>query len=589
MSRMVAVVFGSLLLGSVASAQVTQVISLPNGQIVNVQGGVVFGDASSQAPARDGRQAPPGTATLRGRVLAADTGQPLRKAQVRINSTGPNAVGLPPENRLASTDADGRYQFTQLRAGRYTLMAQKGSFIQLQWGQVRPNEGGKPIDILDGQTIEKVDFALPRGGVITGRVLDEFNEPVSDVQVGVMRLQNVGGTRRLMNAGRTSMTNDIGEFRVFALPPGDYYVSAIFRSGNPLAENDDRTGYAPIYYPGTPDVATAQKLTVAAGQTITDIQLSLTPIRTARASGSAVDSQGRPMRGLVQAIMQSATVGMPMGASGGPIRPDGSFTINGLTPGDYTLQVQPQGGPGGPPADPEYASTTISVNGSDITGIQLVASKPSSISGRFVIPSIGDAKTLRPSSLRVGAFPAPNGTPVFGPTPQPGPVSDDWTFETKSRPGAMRLNVQGIQPPWTVKAIRHRGIDVTDTGLEAKANEDLNDVEIELTNRSTNVSGSVTNTRGEPVRDYWAVLFARDREKWRPQSRYVRISRPDQEGRFKVTGLPPGEYLVVASDSLDPSEATDPEFLDRIQARATRLTLGEGESKTIDLKLSAIP
>jgi 5-hydroxyisourate hydrolase-like protein (transthyretin family) len=240
-----------------------------------IQGGVIGGLAPGQTPARDNAQpARPGTTTLRGRVFAGDTGQPLRKAQVRINSGGPSAAGQPPENRLAITDADGRYEFKELRAGRYNLQAQKGSYIPLQWGQLRPNEPGKPLDILDGQTIEKVDFSLPRGGVITGRVLDEFGEPTPDVQVAVMRSQNVSGTRRLMPAGRVATTNDIGEFRVFAIPPGTYYLSATLRS-NTIGgiDTDDRSGYAPTYYPGTADLASAQRLTMALGQTITDLSL----------------------------------------------------------------------------------------------------------------------------------------------------------------------------------------------------------------------------------------------------------------------------------------------------------------------------
>src|SRR4029079_18654873 len=97
---------------------------------------------------------------------------------------------------------------------------------------------------------ERLDFALPRGGVITGRVLDEFGDPVSDVQVAALRPQTVGGSRRLVNMGRPGTTNDIGEFRLFGLPPGDYFVSATFRNQfGPFAESDDRSGYAPTYYP----------------------------------------------------------------------------------------------------------------------------------------------------------------------------------------------------------------------------------------------------------------------------------------------------------------------------------------------------
>ena len=114
---------------------------------------------------------------------------------------------------------------------------------------IRPSR----IDVLDGQTVEKIDFSLPRGGVITGRILDEFGDPVADVQVGAMRSMYTGGARRLVPAGRMGTTNDIGEFRLASLPPGDYYVSATFRNFNvsPQQETNDRGGYAPTYYPGT--------------------------------------------------------------------------------------------------------------------------------------------------------------------------------------------------------------------------------------------------------------------------------------------------------------------------------------------------
>jgi hypothetical protein len=580
MRRLLAAVVGSALLAP-AFAQQVGVVAGAQTQVFTAPGGTV------PTPQRDNLQpARPGTATLRGRVFAADSGQPLRKAQIRITSIGPGVTGQQPENRLATTDASGAYEFTELRAGRYNLSAQKGSFIALQYGQQRPFEPGKPLEILDGQTIEKVDFSLPRGGVITGRILDEFSEPMSDVQVAAVRSQNVGGTRRLVQAGRAGTTNDIGEFRLFALPPGDYYVTATLRN-NQIGDTNDRSGYAPTYYPGTADVASAQRLTVAVGQTVTDLSLSLLPIRTARVSGTAVDSQGRPLQGFVQALPQSTPLG-PFGGAPGQIRPDGSFAINGLTPGDYTLQAQ--GPPPAPGTDQEFASAEVAVQGSDLTGVRIVGAKPSTISGRVVIGA-GDSQSLKPSTVRIGLFPAPNpggNNIIFGPMPQAVAVNDDWSFQARARSGTMRVQTQGLQPPWNVKAVRYRGADVTDSGLEVKANEDLGEIEVELTNLATQISGTVTNSRGEPVHDYWALLFARESDRRRPPTRYTRATRPDQDGRFKVSGLPPGEYLAVALDSVDPADATDPEFLDRVEARGERFALGEGETKTLDLKIGSI-
>src|SRR4051812_44666087 len=148
--------------------------------------------------------APPGTSTLKGHVVAADSGQPLRKAQVRIT-----AVEIR-ENRLATTDADGLFEFKDVRAGRYVVSVNKGGFVNLSYGQQRPADAAKPLTILDNQHVEKLDFALPRGAVITGRILDEFGEPMAEVQIAAQQYQTVQGQRRLVPSGRSAQTNDIG-------------------------------------------------------------------------------------------------------------------------------------------------------------------------------------------------------------------------------------------------------------------------------------------------------------------------------------------------------------------------------------------
>jgi Carboxypeptidase regulatory-like domain len=294
MARLLAVLVGIFALASTTLAE-AQAIFVSSGDS-GLFGGVVANPG--QAPPRDNQQAKSGTAIVRGRVVAGDSGQPLRKAQVRIMSNiSPGSTQLP-ESRLVTTDASGRYEFKELPAGRYNLTASKGVYVSLQYGQLRPFEPGKPLEILDGQALERIDFALPRGSVITGRVVDEFGEPVSEVQVSAMRYQYTPAGRQLAMAGRQATTNDIGEYRLFALAPGDYYVSATLRGANTFERTDDRSGYAPTYYPSTADTASAQRLTVGVGQTLSEISISLLPIRTAhqwncsRFTGTTDDGSG---------------------------------------------------------------------------------------------------------------------------------------------------------------------------------------------------------------------------------------------------------------------------------------------------------
>jgi carboxypeptidase family protein len=535
----------------------------------------VPGLSMPQMPPRDNAQpAKPGKAILRGHVVAADTGQPLRKAQVRVMAPDMR------ENRMTTTDADGRYEFKELPAGRYTVSASKGSYVALQYGQLRPFEPGKPIEILEAQTVEKVDFALPHGGVITGRILDEFGEPLADAQVMAQRYQNMGGRRRLTVAGRPGMTNDIGEFRLFAIPPGQYYLSATLRNmGGMMGDSDDRSGYAPTYFPGTSNMAEAQRVTIGLGQILSDINMALMPTRTARITGVAVDSLGNPMMGMVMAMPRGDSMMMMFGPPG-QIKPDGSFSIGGLAPGTYVLQTQGMGGPDG-----EAASTEVTISGDDINGIRLTGSRPSTASGRIIIDA-GAAQTLRPSMLRLSAQPAVFDVPFMGMT-GPAVVNDDLTFELKTRPGKMRIGLAGPAPGWSIRAVRFRNTDVTDSGIEFRASENVTDIEVELTNRVTDLSGLVTNARGAAVKDYTVIVFPQDRDKWTPGSRYLRTGRPDQDGRFKVSGLPPGDYYTIALDYVDSTDWTDPEYLERVRSKATSVSINEGETKSVDLKMTS--
>ena len=528
-------------------------------------------------PMRDG-PVRTGTARIRGRVVAADTGQPLRKAQVRATSAELR------ENRVTSTDAEGKFEIKELPAGRYQINVTKGSYVALSYGQRRPFEAGKPLEVLDTQIVEKVDFALPRGGIITGRVVDEYGEPIADVRVSPMRYQYVQGRKRLNPSGRVATTNDIGEFRIFGLAPGQYFLSATMQAAAMMfadSASDDRSGYAATYYPGTPDAGQAQRITIGIGQALTDMNIALVPTRTARISGTAVDSNGKPLAGGMLMVIQRSGATM-MGMSGAQIKPDGSFTVANLAPGDYMLQAMTPGSIGDPS---EMAFGQVTVAGEDVTGVQLMGQKSITATGRIKVDPAA-AKSLPASSIRLMATPAhPEDNLLAG--VGSGKVNDDYTFEVKSRPGLALIRSMSLPPGWGLKAVRQQGSDVTDSGIEFRPNEDVSGIEVELTNQPTEVSGLVTNSRSEPVKDYTVVVFSRDRERWGYMSRFFQSSRPDQDGRYKVKALPAGEYLAVALDYVEPGEATDPEFLDRVKERAVSFSLHDGETKVLDLKISA--
>jgi hypothetical protein len=525
-----------------------------------------------QAPPRDPSKT--GTAVIRGHVFDAASGQPLRKAQVRAFSAELR------ENRATTTDANGAYELKELVAGRYQLNASKGSFVQLQYGQSRPFEPGKPLELANGQTVERVDFKLPRGGIITGRILDEFGEPTSDVQVMAMRYQYIQGRRQLSPSGRPATTNDIGEYRIFALPPGQYFVSATYRGGQ-LAfdtQSDDRSGYAPTYYPNGASVADAQRVTIGVGQTLSDINIALSPTRLARVSGTAVDSDGKPITGAILMLQVSGV--LMMSSAAGQIRPDGSFSIANVAPGDYTMQAM--GNTGGLGSGGERAQAKITVAGEDVVGVRLAGVKSSTVTGRIVFPQTGTGMNV--SALQLSAIPS---TPEMFNNPGPTRINEDSTFEMRVQPGnyLIRMNSQGNFANVRIKTVRLNGVDVTDTGLDVRPNEDFNGLEVELTTQVTDLSGYVTTARGENVKDYSIVVFPRDRERWGFASRYLGGGRPDQDGRYRVRNLTAGNYYAIALDYVEQGAGTDPEFLDRVKDRATEFSLNDGETKTLSLQL----
>ena len=275
--------------------------------------------------------------------------------------------------------------------------------------------------------------------------------------------------------------------------------------------------------------------------------------------------------------------GLFMSSAGGQIQADGTFTVSSVAPGEYTIRAQSMGGFGDVP---EVATARITVAGDDINGLQLAVGKAATISGRVLLPP--GAQSFQPSTVRVVTAPA-DPDQMMMPPGGGGKINDDLTFELKVPPGRALIRLLArTAGEWVTKAQRLDGVDIMDRGIEVKPGEDIAGLEIELTNQQSQVSGLVSNSRGELVKDYTVVVFSHDRERWTyPQTRYVKAGQPDQDGRFKVTGLPAGDYYAVAVNYLEPGESNDPELLDRIRDRGVRFSLADGETKTLDLKISS--
>jgi hypothetical protein len=527
----------------------------------------------------DGRgQQVQGTASIRGLVTAADTNSPVRRAQVRATSAETRSA------RLSTTDADGRFELRDLPAGRWTISASKGGFVGQQYGQRHPFELVEPIELKDGQRFS-ANFTLSRGSVITGRVSDEFGDPITGARVQVLRSQVQQGRRRLTPIANNAQTDDTGSFRVFGLAPGEYYVAASLQAA-PADTSDNPVTYAPTYFPGTGNVADAQRLTLTLGTEQSGINFVLQPVRAVRVSGTVVDSSGAPSQGILN--LAPAGFGDLDGVQQGNaarILPDGTFTIVNVVPGEYTLTVTGRGGGrggggtgGAANATPEVASIPITVGTDDLVGVSVTTGRGGSIRGTVTAENNAKVQT---TNIQVSVQPLRPGPGAFTPR---GQVSAAGAFELTGLVGPQVLRVDRLPSGWLLKSIRANGKDITDTAIDVRGSEQLN-VQVVLTNRISELSGAVT-ANGQTVTSASVVLFPDDPAMWAFPSRRVRMVRVDQNGVFRTNGLPPGErYLALAVDYLEQGEFQDPLFLERMKGRATTFSLNEGENKTVDLTL----
>jgi len=339
--------------------------------------------AQTSAPPRDTRApgaAPAaGTASVTGTVVVTGSGQPARKARVTLS--GGELRGT----LTRTTDNQGRFAFAALPASRYSLSVSKASHVSATYGQHRPGSGrpGTPIQLADGQHFE-ARLQLPRGGAITGAVVDEHAETTPGIQVRAMRYVMQSGQRTLQTA-RSGSTDDRGIFRIFGLQPGEYVVcatprgtvgtdmdrmqtemEAIRRRAETMAQRDatearamvDRatflqaqlnveeqaTGYSPVCFPGTPTPANASVVTLGVSEERggVDFQLQLVPL--ARIEGSVMNPMGGSLQNVQVSLMPAGDVSS---FDTRRARPDaeGRFRMSGVPPGQYTLVARATVGP----------------------------------------------------------------------------------------------------------------------------------------------------------------------------------------------------------------------------------------------------
>jgi hypothetical protein len=537
-----------------------------------------------QLPPRDTVRAveKKGTAVLRGRVLAADTGLPLKRCIVTLQpSQGPPV--------MRRTDLDGRYEFTQLPVGTYRMTAEPGpsrpAYPSRAFGAtgLLPNMG-TPIDVAEGQVLERMDFRLPRGGVMTGRVVDDLGDPVANARVTAA--QRIYGRATLVSR-TAAQTDDLGRFRLFGLQPGDYVLTADGPWDNRPVPNDEPARPLTTYHPGVLSAADASVVTLRGGQELTDLDIQLARGRTYRVSGTVVDSQGRQGNRVSLSLWKRSPFGGWQDMRGTGLQPDGTFTFMDFTPGEYLLQARGLPNVQGGAAVGEYARVPVVLGDADITGLAVVTQPGVSVAGSVVVQDGAAADAIR--NLQLSASAAQLELEMGTSTTTR--VAADGSFTLSNLIGPVLIRPTGASG-FSLKAVMLGGTEITDTPTELKPS-DSGRLQIILTQRSSELAGRVTDEAHAPVRRGVVILLSEDRERWNVRAVTTKLVPIRPDGTFRVQGLVAGRYLAVAIDAplfaMPSNTQVDPQVVAAFARLATQVTIAEGEQRTLDLVWLTLP
>ena len=506
-----------------------------------------------------------GAGALAGRIVSADDGRPLQRAQVRVESPGV-------EPRDISTDADGRFQLSDLSPGLWTVTVSKAGYVRLTSGQIRPTGAPAPVRVTNNQ-LTVFDAALVRGGAIVGSVMDELGDPVAGAAVQALRARLVDGQRRLTEVA-TDQTDDMGAFRLHSLPPGDYYVTARFRVGGPEEPGLAASALA-TFYPGTSNIGEARRVSIRPGDERGGITFGLASARAGRLSGVVQDAMGRPTDEAPVELIDPADgtiVAHPFG-NFGLTQNGGRFTFLNVSPGSYLISAlvdRPNS------SYSETALVPVTVGSGDSAEVSVRTAPAGTVTGSVVVPP--GAALPRGWRARIWARPGLGFAPPAGATLVAGQP-----FALSGVSGPTSFGVVDLPKGWALQQIEINGSDVTDGTIDIAPGA-RSTARVVLTNKIATVSGDVT-TNGAPVPGIAVLVFAADPTRWRVPSRFVALTRTDAQGRFSIEGLPPSEYLGIAAKDLDEDEYLDAEVLLRLRNQATPVTVADGSPASLRLSV----
>lgn len=527
------------------------------------------------AHAQTAPTAPEPSGVISGLVIDAHTNKPLRRAIVTLST-----VETRPQDAVAWTDANGRFSFGYLSLGRYQLRASKEAYQTEAYGAKPSGRPGAIIQLAAGQVRSDFVFRLQLMSSISGIVLDEDGDPLSDAHVVAMRPGFQRQKRKLLPGPATS-TDSYGRYRLTGLAPGKYavVVASVNRPALKMhpevsaGQLQPQYSYGHQYYPGSDRAESAALMAVEPGQEISGIDFRLTAQPTTSLQGRVVVPAGVTSVGQlsINASSEDLSSRANFGASASP--PDFAFRIDQIQPGSYLLVAQ------------------APIDGKRYRGVQRIDVGPQGLRDLAIqvepgIDLAGSVSVEGPDAAKyaaafVGLVPGDD-IPWNGERLRAS-VNKDGGFKlTGVPPGVWDIDIGPIPPGGYLKSMLLGDYDVLTQDMTIRSSTTA-PLKIVLSTRAAILAGDVMQG-DQPAR---AVVLLAPEAKLRHVASLYRFVLADEKGHFEMKNAPPGHYILYAFEELDQRSVDDPEFLKPFASVGVSLTLHEGLN-TLDQKVSLI-
>jgi protocatechuate 3,4-dioxygenase beta subunit len=531
------------------------------------------------------RPADYGSTTIDGRVVDG-RGAPFPHATILLRQTNNRATTV-----TTQADGSGRFQFQNIPAGSFSIATvRSGATYTVE------SPDPTPLEIAAEPRTVNVILTAERGGAISGTLTDEFGDPATAAVFALApaRVSRSGESVPNISSpdGAVANTDARGRFRIANVPPGEYVINVI--SSDPITARtevhvEDPPGRerlltpSSLFYPGVTTVSQASKIVVADGSETSGVDMMIQPPLVASINVSVTANRPVNEIQLHQILLDDQ---LPM--------LEHTTTFTGTSTATLTAKV----GRYRLLASAEVASSTDSVvrlwSAMDVdtdpafpATVNMVLEPGANIAGRIVFEG---AETNRRSA---GAWLLPMAQmpgiriPTMDGNRMLTTASGEFSIEGVI-PGRYAIHAGGSSSdtPWILKAATVGSQDLLDVPIDLRPGDEIANVRLTVTDRISELTGTVTDAAGKPALDDWIVVFSAEKKHWWSRSRRVRLIRPDPKGQYRLRALPAGNYIVApVPDAIGLSQEELLSRLPALAAAGVRLTLAEGERKVQDLRV----